>query len=543
MIEDIEKLGIYSEKYNPNRVPSKCDDIILEAKRVLLNEQLEKIANFTLSTVHKQCSTHIEKFPKGYKDIDWKNESFWKDLPNPKMEISKEQSLARTDNHPENETVHILIDDLLQTSTSGATNTNKSFLLNYSNKQNICKKYFNLWREVVEIKKEKVNIIESKINQADKLNNFIRKLKKRKKSEKNNKHETVEILKEESADNPVKYVMNYPKPSSNYKNRFNAQKAIIELQKAKLERQNEIIEDLKLGIIQEDLLNSIENTKTNIREIFSDCSEKIKCSENRATNGKKSSGEGTKPRDYFEKETVNEEKRQRLLEEAIEKKKALEEEEKKRQLDMMKERRKKELEQEKIRQANKQRYMDNMNRAIEFHNGILVEQCFKKLKINLQKSKERYLLACQHYERTLLKRSFGNWIFDVESSYILKYEIADAHFEYKILKRVIQIWREVCVESTRNTQVAEDLYDFRLTSNTFIHWHRYVCTEIMSQDKNIKKAAKHYARRILFHYFYQWRSLKAVNQLEKAKEQKKRKWREKVWEILPNYKPPTDLYE
>jgi hypothetical protein len=43
-------------------------------------------------------------------------------------------------------------------------------------------------------------------------------------------------------------------------------------------------------------------------------------------------------------------------------------------------------------------------------------------------------------------------------------------------------------------------------------------------------------RRILFHCFYQWRSL----QLERSKEMKKKKWREKVWEVLPDYKPPTD---
>ncbi|KAJ8928029.1 hypothetical protein NQ314_019440 [Rhamnusium bicolor] len=90
-------------------------------------------------------------------------------------------------------------------------------------------------------------------------------------------------------------------------------------------------------------------------------------------------------------------------------------------------------------------------------------------------------------------------------------------------------------------QVAEDFFDFRLTSNTFIHWHRYMCTQIILQHKQIKIADIHYNRRMLFHYFYLWRSLPAVIQLEKAKELKKQKWREKVWEILPDYKPPEDI--
>lgn len=45
---------------------------------------------------------------------------------------------------------------------------------------------------------------------------------------------------------------------------------------------------------------------------------------------------------------------------------------------------------------------------------------------------------------------------------------------------------------------------------------------------------------ILVNCFYQWRSLPAVLQLEKAKEEKKKKWRAKVLEILPDYKPSND---
>lgn len=50
-----------------------------------------------------------------------------------------------------------------------------------------------------------------------------------------------------------------------------------------------------------------------------------------------------------------------------------------------------------------------------------------------------------------------------------------------------------------------------------------------------------FIRRTLIHYYYQWKSLPAVIQLEKVKEEKKRKWREKVWEILPNYDPIFDV--
>lgn len=46
--------------------------------------------------------------------------------------------------------------------------------------------------------------------------------------------------------------------------------------------------------------------------------------------------------------------------------------------------------------------------------------------------------------------------------------------------------------------------------------------------------------RILFQYFYQWKTLPAVLQLERAKEEQRKKWREKVREILPDYRLSND---
>lgn len=128
----------------------------------------------------------------------------------------------------------------------------------------------------------------------------------------------------------------------------------------------------------------------------------------------------------------------------------------------------------------------------------------------------------------------------MEDSYKIKTEIADEHFKYKTLKRSFAIWCEFRLETVRNMQVAEDIYDLRLTSNVFIHWNRYTCLQFMQQQRKIQKADKHYGRWLLFRCFYQWKSLKIVVQLEKAKDLKKERWRQKVWEVLPDYQPPID---
>ncbi|KAJ8976197.1 hypothetical protein NQ317_002247 [Molorchus minor] len=50
------------------------------------------------------------------------------------------------------------------------------------------------------------------------------------------------------------------------------------------------------------------------------------------------------------------------------------------------------------------------------------------------------------------------------------------------------------IESKRNMQVAEDIYDLQLTSNVFNHWNRYVCSQFILQHKRMKKAESHHNR-------------------------------------------------
>nr|CAH7762288.1 unnamed protein product [Callosobruchus chinensis] len=332
------------------------------------------------------------------------------------------------------------------------------------------------------------------------------------------------------------------------------------MQRAKIEEQNKIISELELGIIREDLMKSIENTKTNIREIFAECSHKMKlkmptlliqepkfsiCSKQapkfvqqmeeraliRARNREM----------ILERKRFIEETRQKLLEQAIERKKALEEEERKRNLEMLKQKRYKEMELERIRQANQQIYLKKLSSAIMFHNKLLMEQCFKKLAVNVSLNREKHALAVAQHRKSVLRGTMKSWIKFIEDKYRPKFSLAEEYHRKLLLKTSFLKWKEAQQESTRNTQVAEDYYEFKLTSTVFIYWHRYTCKQIVLEYKKLEIARKHFNRKIVFHYFYQWRSLKVVLELEKARELKKRRWREKVWEIIPDYMPPIDI--
>uniref|UniRef100_A0A6P7FEG6 Caldesmon-like n=1 Tax=Diabrotica virgifera virgifera TaxID=50390 RepID=A0A6P7FEG6_DIAVI len=406
---------------------------------------------------------HTFSSPKEYSNLlDWSNESFWEDLPNPKHNSSTNKPIKSTNNIPSKTiSIETVFGDLLKTNP----NQNNQKIIaqeQFFNKktQFLSEKYFNIWKTAVELKKDQKRQEEAKLNQTTKLDTFMKKLKKRRKSEK----EGINI-KEEKAK--IRVVVkdvssSVVKPCSSFKNRFDVQKSIIELQKSKLEEQNRIIQDLKLGIINDDLLKSIENTKINIREIFGSCSGKNKYKiplilgeepkfsitsqvapkivqkmEQRAL-------ERAKNREIIlERKKLIEEKRERMLQEAIERKRVLEEEEKKRSLEIIKERRRKEMEMEKIRCMNKQKYMAKLNTAVEFYNRLLLKQTLLQLYSYMKDGRDKRFLAVDYYEKKILKESIVSWQQVVESAYKVKYEIADAHFEYKLLKRSIQCWQKV----------------------------------------------------------------------------------------------------
>ncbi|KAJ8938707.1 hypothetical protein NQ318_007995 [Aromia moschata] len=478
------------------------------ASRVLLNEEINKITD-PLSEV-KQLGNNAEPCAKEFKgELSWKDILFWKDLRNSEnTPIAIEHCANRVSSgnafvgHTLQIREYVISEDEPQPSDPKV----------------LTRKYFIIWKDAIHLKKEKIKLLQEKIDKKEKIGS--------KQKDQNSKTDSEKLSK-----------VGQPKLSANYKNRFIAQKNIINLQKVKLEEQNKIIEELQLGIIREDLLKSLETTKTNIREIFSNCSVKVKCKmpalftdENKTfmLNTQKAPRiiqhmeqraihRAQNRQIILERKRIIEEARQQMLEEAIEKKKVVEEEERKNNLEQIKE------------------------KPTDFYNKLLFRKYFQELCSYSKKCKDNNLLARRHYKVKLLQKSIYNWCIFIEEKYSVKYDIADAHFAYNVLKRTINIWHNFIIENVRNMQVAEDVYDFRLVSNTFNHWQRYICAQIILEDKYMKKAERHYKRKILLHYYYQWRSLPAVIQLEKAKELKKQKWREKVWEVLPDYKPPEDV--
>lgn len=403
--------------------------------RVIPNQHLEKISKIPLSHLNNSHIPLENITDKCQNNLDWNNSH----------QLSHFQNASENYDFLLNETYQI---------TGMPEDYSNSMKPNIAEKTKFdivfIKKYFEIWKTTANIGKIEIEVVPGKQEEEEKLDRFIEKLKNTKKVIRLHKYE--------------KYEQNSEKSRSSYKNRFMVQKNIIDSQKAKLDEQNKVIEELKLGIIREDILKSIENTKTNIREIFAGSSGKIKCKvpvvfvqENKFNidiqkapkiiqQMEERSLERARNREIIlERKRLIEEMRQKILEETIEKKRILEEEERKKNLQIMKENRRKELERERIRQQKRHIYEEKLIKAVEFHEKLLKQQCLRKLFNNLILSREKALTAIVHYRKKIQKNCLYSWMNLVESFYLVKYEIVDAHFSYKILRKCMNLWKEVLV--------------------------------------------------------------------------------------------------
>ncbi|XP_031350532.1 coiled-coil domain-containing protein 191-like [Photinus pyralis] len=382
-----------------------------------------------------------------------------------------------------------------------------------------------------------------KKNGNEKLNNFINLLKKY-----------------QNQQHPPK-VMKKNEPRNEFRNRFKAQEEIIKVQKVKLIHQEKMIEQLKLGNLCDAINESVKKTNTDIREIFGNCSTKLKCklkssllldeglhfaiNSNKAPKiireiEQRALERERKRRLIREKKRVIDETKRRAIEEDLAQKRTQDEEERQRSMEAMRKRRKAQLEFHRVVKAKREKYMKDCVRADLFYRSLLKKVTLRTLKNLLVTKRDNMFMSGQFYEDTLRRNAMKCWRKFVEAINCKKNEKAANLYNFKAKTAAFRSWLQLHIAGIQRRQVAEDFYLMQLEKRIFHQFHRYTCVQYMLQIKNMRRAESHYNSRIRLHYFYQWKSYPAIMVIERAKEEKKRKWREKVWEVLPNYQPVLD---
>ncbi|XP_022918028.2 coiled-coil domain-containing protein 191 isoform X1 [Onthophagus taurus] len=519
---DIKLTMSQEEKYN--------SQLYIESKSVVLIEHIEKLANLCLSQDN---------------------------LIDLSKKIEENQKIER--NKPEITTIRSIVYESLSKSIKSQQNMDieKSYvqeLMITSRSTKLVEKYFNIWRAKVRKKKRP----DTGLIKKEKINNFLERLKQ------TTEQKIAEPNKLTTQSKSSNNLSCYQIKTSNetFKNRLKSQQDVIQNQKAQINEQNKLIEDLRLGIIQEETTKSLNNSHYEIREIFRRCSGSVRCkitppeaSENNVhvielrcskppklfrEMEKRAEERSLKRQIIKERKRVLDERKQILAAEAVERKKTVEEEERKKNLEMIKERRRLESETIKIKELKRKEYLEKIHKANKFHNRKLKLMVFDGMKKMIKIMEENFFKAEFYYDNCAkrncflaLKKYSNQKIFERNCK-------ADGLFQFKVLKKSFQAWKVLIIMKKQSLQVAEDVFDMKLQSKMFLKWKQFYEWEQINYFNKREVAQKHFERKILIHHFYLWKSLPAVIQLEKAKEAKKRKWREKVWEIIPDYKPYGD---
>ncbi|KAK4876230.1 hypothetical protein RN001_012652 [Aquatica leii] len=420
---------------------------------------------------------------------------------------------------------------------------------------NKVKRYFLAWKQYVRDKQKKLENFNKHLQQSEKLEAFIKSLRKIQRKSAN------KIVDE---SNPEKYSKKCIKETQ-FLHRFQAQKEIIQMQKNKLREQKYIIDQLKLGNLEDAVKESMTQARMNVTDILQNCSVKVKCkirssvfleniNKDLLELGIKSDKVPKIIRE-MEQRALDREQKRRLIsdrkkimdaakKEAFEinimEKKSQDEENRKKCMEELQKRREAQLKYYRQVKLNREKTLQDTAKANDFYERKLKQATFVVLHKLIRIRRNNFIKSKVYYEMRLIRKGFKCWKrFLEEIEYRRNYNVLQL-YNYKMKKKLFFAWFKIYTLSIQHVQVAEDFYTMQLEHKVFNYWHCYTCTQQFIEKNNMQRAQRHYQNWVLLHYFYQWKSLPAVIALEKAKEAKKRKWREKVWEILPDYKPVID---
>ncbi|CAG9785650.1 unnamed protein product [Diatraea saccharalis] len=419
--------------------------------------------------------------------------------------------------------------------------------MNEKNKK-VAIKFLEKWKAFVTKRKEILNK-----HRQECLNTFFDKVAKKK-------------MDAKQSNDFVNKTKMLARDYSTYQQRYQVQKHIIALQKAKLEEQNRLIEELKYNRIIEASRQSVDAMKDEIRKTYFDIDRqlkpKIKCLTNELKlqqieepslvlhclkvprflqrMEKRAREREEKHAIIRERRRQMEEERVRLKQQAELAKAEMDKEEKIKRMEELREKRRK----EKIENIRRKQYAARLRSLIVMadlhYERTLKTKYIRQLKILLQIKRDNNEKAKIHYAFQLKKNVFLHWMWYTEDMWCERNYIAEEFDRKKKLSQALKQFKLNVQGYILKKQVADDYYDLFVTQMVFRKFKEAISIVKKEQDLKFQKAIKYYNSNLLFKIFTCWRTLPALNALKREQEARKARWREKVLQVVPDYVPPED---
>ncbi|XP_049867799.1 reticulocyte-binding protein homolog 2a isoform X2 [Pectinophora gossypiella] len=412
----------------------------------------------------------------------------------------------------------------------------------------LAKKYVGKWKDAV-LRKKEANFQQ----RAEILNKFLDKLAKKK----------VDMNEPQESVNKAKLLA---RDFNKYRHRYLVQKHVIALQKAKLEEQNRIIEELKYNRIVEATRHSVDAMREEVRKTYYDMDKQLKPKIKCLTNDLKIDVEEPslvlqclkvpqflqrmekRAREREEKHAMIRERRQQMEEDRIRLKQQeelakaqMDKEEKMKRMKELRDKRKR----EKIDGIRKKQHTERMRALavmaqLHYEKSLLAKYGVRPFRILIEIKRDNIEKSRAHYRFQLKKNVFLHWMWHTEDMWFDRNYKAEDFYRKKVLRRAFNALKQHYHNYVLKKQVAEDYYDLFVTNLVFKKFRRAINIVKEENERKFRKAVMYHNCDILFKTFTCWRSLPALNTLRREQEARKARWREKVLQVVPDYLPPED---
>ncbi|XP_049302765.1 putative autophagy-related protein 11 [Bactrocera dorsalis] len=431
----------------------------------------------------------------------------------------------------------------------------------------LLRKYFLKWIHFVTIEKIEREDVSSKSDRVHKINMFLDKIRKEKlRLTRYARQCNSGQAREETQKTPVVSTQTTKK----YQNKIKIQQDIIDLQRLKLERQERIIMELKLNKLSDEAKEAREDLKNELKTIIRHGDPKFKAKakclqlignlrDEKDENMTSLQGKALFMPKFLlqmeeralERNIRHEKARQRRLQQEAEKEaqkmaaeeaKRLEDEEAKRlRIEALKEKRRQEKMAKVLKEREHQRALEAKHKADEFYRRLLLRRIgmegFKRLIIRKRENKRK----CEHFRRQIFKRTyFVNW-----RDYYIKLRnekqlMADDLYDKIIKRKTLCAWQLYVQQERSKFNVAVDWCDLKRTEITFKLWAQHSARMSAIAAAKMKQATSHHEWHLKWKVLDCWQRLPQILQLERETEERRQRWRMKIWELLPDYTPNRD---
>ncbi|KAJ0175494.1 hypothetical protein K1T71_008653 [Dendrolimus kikuchii] len=448
-----------------------------------------------------------------------------------------------------NGTLTLLSQPLKNTTIDNILNVTPIRMTFNDKREKLIRKYVNKWKDYVCKRQDFIAH-----QRQETLNNFLEKLAKKK----------LDINKSVDPHTKAKLVA---RDYSTYQHRYKMQKHIIALQKAKLEEQNRLIDELKYNKILEASRDSVDAMRDEIRktyfEIDRQLKPKIKCLTNELKIPEIDASSlvlhclkvpqflqrmEKRAREREEKHAMIRERRRQMEEERIRLKQQAElakaemdKEEKMKRIKELREKRKR----EKIENIRKKQFAERMRALtvmadLHYEKYLMAKYGIRPLKKLLELKRDNMEKAKAHYKFQLTKNVFLHLMWYTEDMWFERTFKAVEFYRKNILRKVFEGFKKNHHEYVLKKQVADDYYDLYVTQLAFRNFRKAIDLLKRENESKMHKAILYHNWNIIFKTFTCWRTLPALNALKREQEARKARWREKVLQVVPDYTPPDD---